>query len=71
MQKFKNIIAERLHDALVAKFARDDSVAELAGVLEYPPDQTLGDLAFPCFRYARLLRMAPPKIAADTPPSHL
>ena len=65
MQKFKNIIAERLHDALVAKFARDDSVAELAGMLEYPPDQTLGDLAFPCFRYAKLLRMAPPKIAAE------
>lgn len=65
MQKFKNIIAERLHDALVAKFDRDDSVAELAGMLEYPPDQTLGDLAFPCFRYAKLLRMAPPKIAAE------
>ncbi|MGI6689096.1 MAG: arginine--tRNA ligase [Christensenellales bacterium] len=31
--------------------------------LEVPPDSTLGDFAFPCFRLARPLRMAPPIIA--------
>lgn len=33
------------------------------GMLEVPPDSALGDFAFPCFRLARPLRMAPPLIA--------
>ena len=32
-------------------------------MLEVPPDASLGDYAFPCFRLAKPLRMAPPKIA--------
>ena len=32
-------------------------------MLEYPPDNTMGDLAFPCFKLSRTLRMAPPMIA--------
>ena len=64
MQKFKHIIAEKLRAALLEKFQREDEIETLVGMLEYPPDETLGDLAFPCFRYAKLLRMAPPKIAA-------
>ena len=36
---------------------------ELVGMLEYPPDANMGDLAFPCFKLSRTLRMAPPKIA--------
>lgn len=31
--------------------------------LETPPDATLGDYAFPCFRLSKTLRMAPPAIA--------
>ncbi|MCL6597230.1 MAG: arginine--tRNA ligase [Alicyclobacillus macrosporangiidus] len=33
--------------------------------MEYPPDPQLGDLALPCFRFAKTLRKAPPAIAAD------
>lgn len=36
---------------------------ELFAMLEYPPDTKLGDVAFPCFKLSRALRMAPPKIA--------
>ena len=36
---------------------------ELRGLLAVPPDPALGDYAFPCFRLAKALRMAPPKIA--------
>lgn len=64
MQNFKKIIAEKLRKALLEQFQREDTAEELAGMLEYPPDETMGDLAFPCFRYAKLLRTAPPKIAA-------
>ena len=36
---------------------------DLRGLLAVPPDPALGDYAFPCFRLANPLRMAPPKIA--------
>ena len=36
---------------------------EIRGFLEVPPNSTLGDYAFPCFRLSRALRMAPPMIA--------
>ena len=36
---------------------------ELRGLLAVPPDPALGDYAFPCFRLAKPLRSAPPKIA--------
>ena len=36
---------------------------EIRGLLAVPPDPALGDYAFPCFRLAKPLRSAPPKIA--------
>ncbi|MBR4577601.1 MAG: arginine--tRNA ligase [Clostridia bacterium] len=41
------------------------SAEELRGLLAVPPDPALGDYAFPCFRLAKSLRMAPPKIAEE------
>ena len=38
--------------------------AQLCAMFEYPPDNTLGDLAFPCFKLSRIMRKAPPQIAA-------
>ena len=35
----------------------------IRGLLAVPPDPSLGDYAFPVFSLARVLRMAPPKIA--------
>ena len=39
--------------------------ADLAQWLETPPDPSLGDYAFPCFRLAKTLRKAPAAIAAE------
>ncbi len=36
---------------------------ELASMLEYPPDTTMGDLALPCFRLSKALRRSPVQIA--------
>lgn len=33
--------------------------------VEIPPDKVMGDYAYPCFRLAKVLRKAPPLIAAD------
>ena len=37
---------------------------DILTMLEYPPDSSMGDIAFPCFRLSKTLRNAPPKIAA-------
>ena len=42
----------------------DLSASDIMGMFEYPPDPKMGDLAFPCFKLAKTLRQAPPKIAA-------
>ncbi|MBR0140094.1 MAG: arginine--tRNA ligase, partial [Firmicutes bacterium] len=39
--------------------------AEALALIEIPPESSKGDYAFPCFRLAKLLRKAPPLIAAD------
>jgi arginyl-tRNA synthetase len=57
MQRF----AEEIRAALARHTGLD--AAELK--LEYPRDAALGDLAFPCFPLARVLRKAPPAIAAE------
>lgn len=66
MQYFKKLAAEKILEAIKAiapdaEFTIDDIV----GMLEYPPDANMGDLAFPCFRLSKTLRSAPPKIAAS------
>ena len=38
---------------------------EIKGMLEYPPDASMGDLALPCFRLSRTLRRSPVQIADE------
>ena len=57
MEKFKLEIAKVLTDTL----NHSVSPAEL----ETPPDRTLGDFAFPCFKLSREQRKAPPIIANE------
>ncbi len=64
MLEIKHTIAE----AVAKKIASVNSAAEMtaqtvAKMLEYPPDSKMGDLALPCFKMSKLLRMAPVKIA--------
>ena len=66
MKKLKNQAAELIVAAARAAFPSGEipTAKEVAALLEYPPDSAMGDLAFPCFRLSRVLRNAPPKIAA-------
>ena len=41
------------------------TAAEVAAALEIPKESKLGDLALPCFKFARSLRKAPPVIAKE------
>lgn len=64
MQTIKKLIATRLAEGITALGAAAPEVLELAAMLEYPPDDNMGDLALPCFKLSRTLRRAPVQIAA-------
>ncbi len=65
MQTIKKLIAARLTDGITALGApAAPGVDELISMLEYPPDESMGDLALPCFKLSRTLRRAPVQIAA-------
>ncbi len=55
-----NKINEKIH-SLYPEAQIDADAIE--GMLEYPPDVKMGDIALPCFKLSRILRQAPPKIA--------
>ena len=50
-------------DNIVTLTQLERSVVE--GAIETPPDEKMGDLAFPCFPLAKVMRKAPPMIAAE------
>lgn len=65
MLTIKKHIADKLYEKYSALAASPSLTADdLAGFLEYPPDDKLGDLAFPCFKLSKELRKAPPAIAS-------
>ncbi len=64
MYKLKKTTAELLASAIEEKFGKGIlSADEIIGMLEYPPDKTMGDIALPCFKLSRSLRSSPVKIA--------
>ncbi len=65
MLVLKQKVAKALEEAIASAFgASEPKAADIAEMLEYPPDAAMGDLAFPCFKLSRTLRMGPPQIAA-------
>ena len=64
MLKLKNKTAKLIADAVSSTFGEGLLSAEsVFGMLEYPPDKTMGDLALPCFRLSKTLRRSPVQIA--------
>ena len=64
MQKFKQIVSNKALEAVKSVFP-DAMISsdDLASMLEYPPDTTMGDLALPCFKLSKTLRRSPVQIA--------
>ena len=59
-QRIADLAGEMLHTA----FPEAQGLPEdLAALLEVPPDKSMGDYAFPCFKLSKALRMGPPMIA--------
>ena len=64
MQNFKKIASTKILEAIKLNFPDATvTVDDLAQMLEYPPDTTMGDLALPCFKLSRSLRRSPVQIA--------
>ena len=59
MVNFKELIAEKI--AAVTEIEKE----EILGYIEIPPNDEMGDYAFPCFKLAKVLRKAPNMIAED------
>jgi arginyl-tRNA synthetase len=58
-------VAARLAPLLPPADVTGLDVDAIAGLLAPPPKPELGEFAFPCFRLAKALRSAPPKLAAE------
>ena len=59
-------VKKHIANALAGILGESCGTAEqLSEMLEYPPDTSMGDIAFPCFKLSKALRKAPPAIAAD------
>ena len=66
MIAIKKMISSEIADILIKLNADCQIDAEaVEAMLEYPPDEKMGDLALPCFKLSRTLRMAPVKIATS------
>ena len=64
MIEFKKQVSALLADAAGAIWQTGaPDAAQFAEMLDYPSDDTFGDLALPCFKLSKALRAAPPKIA--------
>lgn len=57
-------IKQKLAQVLINQ-GLDMPLDEIIRSLETPPNKEMGDYAFPCFRLAKTMRMAPAKIAED------
>lgn len=64
MIKLKQNISLSIEKTLTSLFPSAILNADdIYGMLEYPPDDTMGDIAFPCFKLSRTLRLSPAAIA--------
>lgn len=55
MERYARLAAQSLSKALARPLTASD--------LELPPDPTLGDFGFPCFKFAKEFRLGPPQVA--------
>lgn len=60
MINYKENIADALNE-VIEELTKD----EVLEMIEIPADESMGDYALPCFRLAKILRKAPPKIAQE------
>lgn len=64
MLKIKATVAQKLAEGLKTLNPQCElTAADVAAMLEYPPDAAMGDLALPCFKLSKSMRRSPIQIA--------
>jgi len=64
MKNLQDLWKQRLHSVLEGRYTSLGQTLGLEGVAaETPPKPEMGDLAFPMFAYAKILRLAPPLLS--------
>ena len=64
MLKIKEKLSAKIAEQLITANPEIGLSAEdIAGMLEYPPDASMGDLALPCFKLSKAMRRSPVQIA--------
>ncbi len=56
---------KKVISGLLSEVIEGLEVAEIEQMIEIPPESSMGDYAFPCFKLAKLMRKAPNLIASD------
>ena len=66
MIAIKKMISEKIAEIITNTNPNAEIAAsDIENMLEYPPDAKMGDIALPCFKMSKALRMPPVKIAAN------
>lgn len=65
MDEIKKYIAEEINKVLTNKYNFEMSLDEIVSTLEKPKDDNMGDIALPCFKFAKLFRNSPVNIAKE------
>jgi len=65
MDKIKKYLAEQINKVLTSKYNFEITIDEIFGSLEKPKDDNMGDMALPCFKFAKLLKNSPMNIANE------
>ena len=69
MLQIKALIADGILTGVKSIAPQSEMTAEdVLGLLEYPPDPAMGDIALPCFKLAKTLRRSPVQIASTLAP---
>ena len=69
MLQIKALIADGILEGVKSIAPQSEMTAEdVLGLLEYPPDPAMGDIALPCFKLAKTLRRSPVQIASTLAP---
>lgn len=63
--KYKDLVVATIYTTLKNKGLTSFSQEEIARTLEVPPQQQMGDYAFPCYLLAKELKRAPQQIAKE------
>ena len=63
MTELKKLLAEKISVIVKESFGSSPETDDIVSSFEYPPDDSMGDLAYPCFKLSPVLRKGPNVIA--------